>query len=90
MKIVQRTLASQRNILLLLICLLIPATQHRAQENVGKGAPQVGQKAPDFTLPDVTGKPIRFSQLLAAPATDGIQASGKTRWLILIFYRGYW
>ena len=45
------------------------------------GAPQVGQKAPDFTLPDQDGKDVALSELLAAP---------NTRAVLLIFYRGYW
>ena len=49
------------------------------------GAPKVGEKAPDFTLPDSQGKPVRLSSLLAEP---GGGASGT--WVLLIFYRGYW
>lgn len=50
-----------------------------------KGAPQVGQKAPDFTLPDINNKPVSLSALLATPV------NGKpTRGVLLIFYRGYW
>lgn len=44
-------------------------------------APAVGAKAPDFTLPDTSGKPVALAQLLAAPGAKGV---------ILIFYRGYW
>lgn len=48
------------------------------------GAPQVGQKAPDFTLPDAQGRPVRLSELMAP-------ASGSPgSWVLLIFYRGYW
>lgn len=49
------------------------------------GAPKVGEKAPDFTLPDFQGKPVRLSSLLAEP---GGGAPGT--WVLLIFYRGYW
>lgn len=42
------------------------------------GAPQVGQKAPDFTLPDQDGNPVTLSKLL--------ESGG----VVLIFYRGYW
>jgi hypothetical protein len=47
------------------------------------GAPQVGQKAPDFTLPDANGAPVTLSNLLAAGANGAHGA-------VLIFYRGYW
>jgi len=54
-----------------------------------KQAPQVGQKAPDFTLPDANGKQVTLSSLLAksvaAPATGHAD-----QWVLLIFYRGYW
>ena len=46
-------------------------------------APRVGAKAPDFTLPDQSGKPVSLAQLLATP-------TGKLRGLVLIFYRGHW
>jgi AhpC/TSA family len=49
------------------------------------GAPKVGERAPDFTLPDSQGKPVRLSSLLAEP---GGGAPGT--WVLLIFYRGYW
>ena len=53
------------------------------------GAPQVGQKAPEFTLSDATGKQVSLSQLLAMP----IQTSAgpvDPKGVLLIFYRGYW
>jgi len=49
------------------------------------GAPKVGEKAPDFTLPDSQGKSVRLSSLLNEPG-GGAPAS----WVVLIFYRGYW
>lgn len=55
-----------------------------------KAAPQVGQKAPDFTLPDTNGKPVSLSQLLAPPAKALSANSGAPRGALLIFYRGYW
>lgn len=48
-------------------------------------APKPGQTAPDFTLPDSQGRPVRLAELLG-PA-DG-RAPGS--WVLLIFYRGYW
>ncbi|HXO18987.1 MAG TPA: hypothetical protein VOA87_03585 [Thermoanaerobaculia bacterium] len=51
---------------------------------VSAGAPKVGEKAPDFVLPDAQGRPVRLSGLLA-PA-----AGSRGSWVLLIFYRGYW
>jgi hypothetical protein len=48
-------------------------------------APQVGQKVPDFTLSDTSGKRLSLDQLLAAnPGSPAPKA------VLLIFYRGYW
>jgi hypothetical protein len=52
------------------------------------GAPQVGQKAPDFTLADTTGQPVSLDHLFA-PAADDRQGM-PPRAVLLIFYRGYW
>ena len=49
------------------------------------GAPQIGQRVPDFTLPDSTGQPVSLSQLFsAAPGVAPPKA------VLLVFYRGYW
>lgn len=49
------------------------------------GAPKLGQKAPDFTLPDTNGKPVALSELLSS------QVNGKApKGVLLVFYRGYW
>jgi membrane protease YdiL (CAAX protease family) len=49
------------------------------------GAPQVGQKAPDFTLTDTDGKAVSLSSLVSAPL------NGKApKGVLLVFYRGYW
>ncbi len=53
-----------------------------------QGAPQVGQKAPDFSLSDPNGKMVSLSGLLSS-STGGQQMS-KPRGVLLIFYRGYW
>ena len=45
------------------------------------GAPQVGQKAPDFTLVDQDGNRVALNDLLSSPSTRAV---------LLIFYRGYW
>jgi hypothetical protein len=50
-----------------------------------RGAPQVGQKAPEFSLSDSEGKQISLSELLQTPI------NGKApRGVLLVFYRGYW
>ncbi len=40
--------------------------------------PAPGETAPEFELPDSTGRPRRLSELIAE------------RTLVLLFYRGYW
>jgi hypothetical protein len=42
------------------------------------GVPRVGQKAPEFTLPDQNGKPTALVDLMSGRAA------------LLIFYRGHW
>jgi len=49
-------------------------------------APQVGQRVPDFSLPDTSGKVVSLDQLFA-PASSESQAPKA---VLLIFYRGYW
>jgi flagellar biosynthesis component FlhA len=50
-----------------------------------KGAPQVGQKAPEFTLQDTSGKQVSLTQLLSEPVNGTAPKS-----VLLVFYRGYW
>jgi hypothetical protein len=65
------------------------------------GAPQVGQKAPDFTLTDTNNKQVSLSDLLSAPINGETGSAGALartereartapKGLLLIFYRGYW
>jgi len=42
-------------------------------------APRVGEKAPEFTLPDQDGKDVSLSDL-----------GSKSKAVALIFYRGFW
>ena len=50
------------------------------------GAPRIGQRAPDFTLPDQDGLPVTLSELLEPPAGAPAHQNG----VLLIFYRGFW
>ena len=50
-----------------------------------KGAPQVGQRVPEFTLPDTLGKQVALNELLTTPI-NGNAPKG----VLLVFYRGYW
>jgi len=49
------------------------------------GAPQVGLKAPDFTLTDSNDQPVTLAQLLTEQVNNKPPAA-----VLLIFYRGYW
>jgi len=50
-----------------------------------RGAPHVGQKAPDFTLTDSKNKQVSLAELLSTPI-NGQAPKG----VLLVFYRGYW
>ena len=50
-----------------------------------KGAPQVGQKAPEFTLTDTGGKAVSLNELLTTPIKGN-----PPKGVLLVFYRGYW
>ena len=50
------------------------------------GAPQVGQRAPEFSLPDTSGKQISLNELLSTPVNGSVPTKG----VFLVFYRGYW
>ncbi len=56
--------------------------QSRLPESAG--APKVGEKAPEFTLPDTHGRPVSLAELLKP------SEPGEKPWVLLIFYRGYW
>lgn len=48
-------------------------------------APQVGQRVPDFTLPDSTGHSVSLAELFSGSASKE-----PPKALLLVFYRGYW
>ena len=50
-----------------------------------KGAPQIGQRVPDFSLPDTSGKQVSLNELMTTPI-NGNAPKG----VLLVFYRGYW
>ncbi len=57
-------------------------------------APQVGQRIPDFTLADTSGKLVSLDRLLSAssavsPGEPSFE-SRAPKAVLLIFYRGYW
>ncbi|HEY8205266.1 MAG TPA: hypothetical protein VIF81_11105 [Pyrinomonadaceae bacterium] len=49
------------------------------------GAPQMGQKAPEFSLSDSNNKPVALAELLSQPLNNQ-----PPKGVLLIFYRGYW
>ncbi len=48
-------------------------------------APQVNQKAPDFTLQDTSNKTVSLNDLLTQPINDK-----PPKGVLLVYYRGYW
>ena len=80
-----RTAKTVCTALLLGLSAFVAAAQTKGQlPPLPKGTPKVGEKAPDFTLPDKNEKLVRLSDLLKPPAGQ----SGQ--WVALVFYRGYW
>src|SRR5436853_5938910 len=57
------------------------------------GAPQVGQKAPEFTLVDTNNKPVSLSELFASPIKSEPPASAggprAPKGVRVIFYPGH-
>lgn len=49
------------------------------------GTPAIGQRVPDFTLPDTSGKPVSLAQLF-----DSSSGNAAPKAVLLVFYRGYW
>ena len=77
---------AMRCVLLLLSALVVPRSipAEAAGLPPSRNAPAVGEKAPDFTLPDSDGSPVTLSRLYAA---EGSAAESR---VLLVFYRGYW
>ena len=57
---------------------MLRAVEDQRRSGVLERAARVGQKAPDFTLPDATNTPVRLGDLLARGP------------VVLSFYRGRW
>lgn len=53
-------------------------------------APQIGQRAPEFSLADANGKNFTLAELLSTPIPNAGGAAGATKGVLVIFYRGYW
>lgn len=49
------------------------------------GSPQIGERVPDFTLPDSEGHLISLAQLIS-----GAAGGAAPKAVLLVFYRGYW
>ncbi len=86
---------------LLMFGMVVFGQFHARDLPASTGAPQVGQKAPDFALSDSNGNKVSLEQLLAAPQNAGsagnvANANSATtvgsapKAVLLIFYRGYW
>jgi hypothetical protein len=90
----------------LLLCVLAAfASMHSRDLPEATGAPQVGQKAPDFTLTDTNGNKVSLKQLLGksdgSASASANNATGQAspvgtstgtppKAVLLVFYRGYW
>jgi len=62
----------------LLITLILIIASAPATAQAPKTFLKVGDKAPDFTLPNGDGKEVKLSELTSKSP------------LLLVFYRGYW
>ena len=51
-------------------------------------APRVGEKAPEFTLPDQDDNQVSLADLLSARVSSA--STAKANAVLLIFYRGFW
>jgi hypothetical protein len=69
-----------------LMALFTYGTLYGSRLPASKQAPKIGEKAPEFSLPDTHGKVFTLAELLAAPPGS----AQPTRGVLLVFYRGYW
>ena len=65
--------------LIAVVFFAVGALYFMRQLPAAKGAPELGQNAPEFTLPDPDNKPLALADLASA-----------NRAVLLIFYRGHW
>jgi hypothetical protein len=90
-------------VLALLICgLSVFSLVHARDLPAAGGAPQVGQKAPDFALADTHGIQVSLDELLGRapgllsqgspppPINSPYVSSVRPKAVLLVFYRGYW
>jgi hypothetical protein len=78
---------ASRRLQAILTATLLLALSVPAQLPPSKGAPKVGEKAPDFALPIASGSQNPGEKIL----TLSHLVPNKTgRWVLLVFYRGYW
>jgi hypothetical protein len=54
------------------------------------GAPQIGQKAPEFALRDTRKNLVSLRALLSTPLELSNPSRRAPKGVLLIFYRGYW
>jgi hypothetical protein len=55
-----------------------------------RNAPQIGQRAPEFSLVDTNGNNFTLAQLLSTPITNSGSPARTTKGVLVVFYRGYW
>jgi hypothetical protein len=56
----------------------------------GKNSPQIGQRAPEFSLADTSGQNFTLAQLLSTPISNSGGAAHAAKGVLVVFYRGYW
>lgn len=93
-------------VLALLICGLVAVASITSRAlPAATNAPQVGQKVPDFTLPETHGIQVSLDELLGrapgslaqgvpppilSPNNAQYLSSVRPKAVLLVFYRGYW